>query len=62
MKIKLLYFWATSVLLAVATGCSHNDITPENDTKPGTEETETKGVSFIAGNEGDTYIIRLCHQ
>lgn len=52
MKIKLLYFWATSVLLAVATGCSHNDITPENDTKPGTEETETKGVSFIAGNEG----------
>ena len=51
MKIKLLYFWATSVLLAVATGCSHNDIAPENDTKPGTEETETKGVSFIAGNE-----------
>ena len=52
MKIKLLYFWATSVLLAVATGCSHNDIAPEDDTKPGTEETETKGVSFIAGNEG----------
>lgn len=51
MKIKLLYFWATSVLLAVATGCSHNDIAPEDDTKPGTEETETKGVSFIAGNE-----------
>ena len=51
MKIKLLYFWATAVLLAVATGCSHNDIAPEDDTKPGTEETETKGVSFIAGNE-----------
>jgi len=36
--------------LTVATGYSNNDITTENDTEPNTEKTETKGVSFIAGN------------
>lgn len=39
-----------AVLLTVATGYSNNDITTENDTEPNTEKTETKGVSFIAGN------------
>ena len=36
--------------MTVATGYSNNDITTENDTEPNTEKTETKGVSFIAGN------------
>ena len=50
MNIKLSYHWAVTALLAIATGCSNDNITPE--TKPDTGKPETTQVSFIAGNEG----------
>ena len=50
MKIKLSYHWAVTALLAIATGCSNDNITPE--TKPDAGKPETTQVSFIAGNEG----------
>lgn len=50
MKIKLSYHWAVAALLAIATGCSNDNITPE--TKPDAGKPETTQVSFIAGNEG----------
>ena len=50
MNIKLSYHWAVTALLAIATGCSNDNITPE--TKPDAGKPETTQVSFIAGNEG----------
>ena len=50
MNIKLSYHWAVAALLAIATGCSNDNITPE--TKPDSGKPETTQVSFIAGNEG----------
>ena len=50
MNIKLSYHWAAAALLAIATGCSNDNITPE--TKPDSGKPETTQVSFIAGNEG----------
>ena len=50
MNIKLSYHWAVAALLAIATGCSNDNITPE--TKPDAGKPETTQVSFIAGNEG----------
>ena len=50
MKIKLSYHWAAAALLAISTGCSNDNITPE--TKSNVDKTETEQVSFIAGNEG----------
>lgn len=50
MNIKLSYHWAVTALLAIATGCSNDNITPE--TKPDSGKPETTQVSFIAGNEG----------
>lgn len=50
MNIKLSYHWVVTALLAIATGCSNDNITPE--TKPDSGKPETTQVSFIAGNEG----------
>lgn len=50
MNIKLSYHWAVTALLAIVTGCSNDNITPE--TKPDAGKPETTQVSFIAGNEG----------